>query len=176
VAYHGFTHVGFGSYCPRDVAAAEIDACIEAARRFGIQPTTWVFPGNEEGHFDILASRGLKIVRAYPERDVQISLPVRRQDGLWGVHETSAIDLEGDGWDLEERLRRLKRFVEKAAETRLAAHFWFHPSLPRGQMEELLFPFFDYCAKRREDGAIEIVTMQELVRMTERALKGEAYI
>jgi peptidoglycan/xylan/chitin deacetylase (PgdA/CDA1 family) len=173
VGCHGFSHLGFGPYCPPDVAAAEVDACLEAARRFGIQPTTWVFPGNEEGHFDILVSNGFRVVRAFPEPDAQISLPVRRNGGMWGVHDSSGVDLEGEGWDFAQRLRRLKRFVDKAAETKLAAHFWFHPSLPPDQMNEILFPLFAYCARRREEGAIEMVTMDGLVRLTEEALRKE---
>ncbi len=173
VACHGFSHLGFGSYCPPDVATAEVDACLEAARRFGIRPTTWVFPGNHQGHFDILVSKGFRVVRAFPEPDAQISLPVRRKDGLWGVHESSAVDLEGAGWDFAERLRRLKGIVDKAAETKLAAHFWFHPSLPSDQMSELLFPLFQYCARRREEGAIDILTMDGLVTRTQEALRRE---
>jgi peptidoglycan/xylan/chitin deacetylase (PgdA/CDA1 family) len=173
VACHGFSHLGFGPCTTPEVAAAEVDACLEAARRLGIRPTTWVFPGNEEGHFDILASKGFKVVRAFPEPYVQISLPVKRNDGMWRVHDSSAVDLEGEGWDFAERLRRLKRFVDKAAETKLAAHFWFHPSLPPDQMSELLFHLFAYCARRREEGAIDVVTMDGLATLTQEALCRE---
>jgi peptidoglycan/xylan/chitin deacetylase (PgdA/CDA1 family) len=169
IGCHSFSHPGFGAYCPPEVAAAELEACREAMRPFGLAPTTWVYPGNDEGNFASLAAGGVRIVRAFPDTSAHISLPVRREDGMWGVHVSSATS-RGKGWTLEQRLDRLKKFVDEAVRTRLGAHVWLHPSLPRTDMEELLFPFLRYCAELREKGVLEILTMEELVVATAQAL------
>ncbi len=171
VACHGFSHAGFGRYCPRNVALAELDACISAMARLGIKPKSFVFPGNDEGNFEALAEKGFLIVRSFPKRYANISLPVRRKDdGLWYVHVSSAISRGGSRWTRDQRLARLKLFVDMAEKTRLGAHIWLHPSLPTSDFEEILIPFLVYCADKRERGVLDIFTMEKLVQATETAL------
>ncbi|MGB2960197.1 MAG: polysaccharide deacetylase [Bacteroidota bacterium] len=169
IGCHSFSHPGFGAYCPPDVAAAELEACREAMAPFGLEPTTWVYPGNDEGNFPSLAAGGVRIVRAFPNRSAHISLPLKREDGMWGVHVSSATS-RGKGWTIGQRLDRLQKFVDEAVRTRLAVHVWLHPSLPRTDMEEILFPFLRYCSELRERGSLDILTMEELVTATDRAL------
>lgn len=173
IGSHSFSHGGFGPYCSSEVAETKIDACFEAMKPYGIVPKTWVFPGNDVGNFDVLAKKGFKSVRSFPVAPAEISLPIRRNDGMWDIFDSTPIDLEGDGWDFEERLARLKKYVDKAAETKMAAHIWFHPSLPSEQMERLLFPLLKYCAEQREKGLIDVFTIDELVDETSAALKKE---
>ena len=171
IACHGFSHAGFGSYCPRSVALAELDACISAMARFGIKPKSFVFPRNDEGNFEALAEKGFQIVRSFPKRYANISLPVRRKnDGLWYVPVSSALSRGGSRWTSDERLARLKLFVDMAEKTRLAAHIWLHPSLPISDIEKILVPFLVYCADKRERRVLDIFTMEKLVQATENAL------
>lgn len=173
IACHSFAHGGFGAHCPGEIAEAKIDACFEAMKPFGLKPKTWVFPGNDVGNFEVLAKKGFRTVRAFPVERAEISLPIRRSDGMWDIHESTPIDLEGKGWHFDERLGRLKKFVDKAAETKLAAHIWFHPSLPTEQMHKLLFPLLKYCAEQRDNGKIDVLTNDQLVDATEAALNQE---
>ena len=168
IACHSFSHVGFGSYCPADVAAAEVEACREAMRSYGLSPTTWVFPANDVGNLETLVRGGIEIIRAFPRPSAKITLPVQRADRMWSVHVSSAID-RGKGWSLEERLTRLKRFVTAAGEARMNAHIWLHPSLHPDLMHFVLFPLLRFCAEERDRGNVEIVTMKELVRATSAA-------
>ena len=169
IGCHSFSHPGFGAYCPPFVASAELGACREAMAPYGLRPTTWVYPGNDEGNFDSLAAGGVKIVRAFQPSSAHISLPVRREDGMWAVHVSSATS-RGKGWTLAQRLERLNNFVDAAVRTKLAAHDWLHPSLHRTDMEEILFPFLRYCSDLREKGSLDILTMEELVAATGQAL------
>jgi len=169
MASHGFSHVGFGSYCPAEVASAELQASIDAMESFGVTPRTFVFPGNEAGHYGLLAHKGFHIVRSFPVNWAEISLPLKSEEGLWQVHDSVAVDLEWNGSNLEKRLFQLKKYVDKAAEHRLAAHIWFHPSLPPDQTQEVLFPLFRYCAEQREKGNVDVLTMAQLVEATEDA-------
>lgn len=173
IGAHSFSHGGFGPYCTNEIAEAKIEAVLEAMRPYGIVPKTWVFPGNDVGNFEAIAKKGFRNVRSFPEKLAEISLPIRRADGMWDIFESTTIDLEGAGWNLNERLARLKRFVDKAASTKLAAHIWFHPSLPTEQMHGLLFPLLKYCAAQRAQGLIDVLTLDGLVDATVAAHKQE---
>lgn len=165
VGCHGFSHAGFGPYCPADVAAAEIEACRAAMKPYGLEPSMFVFPGNDEGNFRTLASHGVRGVRAFPRRSTNLSLPVLLPEGLWGVPVSSALS-RGGAWTLGQRLGRLKRLVDEAGRTGLCMHLWLHPSLPQVELADLLVPFLRYCAELRERGLLEIMTMGQLVAAT----------
>jgi peptidoglycan/xylan/chitin deacetylase (PgdA/CDA1 family) len=164
---HGFSHLGFGDYCPEEVSAAELDACVEVMRPFGVRPESLVFPGNEVGKFDLLERKGFTMVRAFPEEWPDLALPVHLQGGLWGTLGSVGIDTDAPDVHMERRLARLKRFVSAAARWKTCAHLWFHPSIAREQMERVLFPLITYCADERERGNVEILTMRDLRRLAE---------
>lgn len=173
IGCHGFSHLGFGSYCPEEVASAELDACLEAMRPYGIRPKSFVFPGNDVGKLDLLARKGFLAVRAFPVARAEISLPLRLTEGIWGIHSSVAVDVDERIQDYGRRCERLKRFVDRAVQTGLAAHFWFHPSLQRRQMEEILFPLLEYCGAIRDKGRLDILTMEKLVGATEVAMQQQ---
>jgi len=169
IACHGFSHVGFGRYCPKNVAMAELDACISAMARFGLKPKTFVFPGNDEGNYEALAEKGFLYVRSFPKRYAKISLPVRRKnDGIWCVHVSTGIS-RGSRWTRDERLARLKLFVDIAEKSRLSAHFWLHPSMPLSEIKEIFIPFLLHCADKRDRGVLDIFTIEKMVQATESA-------
>jgi len=172
---HGFSHLGFGSYSPSFVLEAELDECIRVMKRFGVRPVSLVFPGNEIGKLDLIAGRGFSCVRAFPVAGAEVSLPLYLKNGLWAVGTAMAVD-RGEGFRYDRWLIRLKRCVDKAAETHLNAHLCFHPSLPRAQMEGLLFPLIRYCAEQRDLGRIDVLTMKGLVEETEKALHREGRV
>ena len=79
----------------------------------------------------------------------------------WGL--SSAGLSRGEGWPMERRLTRLKRFLQRAVETRMAMHLWLHPSLDLDDYRGLLVPFLRACAELREAGRLDVVTMSGLV-------------
>jgi glycosyltransferase involved in cell wall biosynthesis/peptidoglycan/xylan/chitin deacetylase (PgdA/CDA1 family) len=168
---HGFSHVGFGSYCPHDVALAELLASRAAMQRFGLTPKSFVFPGDDGGNFPALVEADFKIVRAFPKPQGWISLPLRRKDGLWGLPTSSALD-RGVGWSIPQRLARLSGLVRAAAENHMVAHIWLHPSLSRSDMDEVLVPFLRFCTQERDRGALDILTNENVVAVAESALNA----
>ncbi|HTX98897.1 MAG TPA: polysaccharide deacetylase family protein [Bacteroidota bacterium] len=162
IGCHGFSHIGLGPYCPAEVVRAEVEACAAAMKPFGLVPTTLVFPGNSEGHYNELIAGGIRIVRSFPDPSVRVSLPLRRPDGLWAIPTSSALE-RGTAWTMAERLSRLKRYVDIAAEKRLSAHFWYHPSMDEAEIRDLLVPLLTYCAERRDRGDISVLTMRDMV-------------
>lgn len=171
MACHTFSHVSFGR-CTPAVAEAELDACLAAMAPYGLRPKTLVFPTNEAGCIDAVQKKGFSIVRGLHPAQGVVSLPIRRPDGLWCVHDSSGIEVHGAAWNLKERLARLKAFVDAAASSRMAAHFWFHPSIQTAQLHEVLLPLLRYCAGLSDEGVIDILTMEQLVHATGQALRS----
>ncbi len=169
---HGFSHLGLQD-CPPDVAAAELDACLLAARPYGVRLSTFVFPGNESGNFELLRRKGFRSVRTYPVPWAEISLPMLCHDGLWHVHTSLSLEDGFDSSSCRKHLLKLLRCVDTAAQTRLAAHFWFHPSLSPVQIQYVLWPLVRYCAQERAAGRIDVLTIDQLVNKTEQALFRE---
>ncbi len=165
LACHSFSHAGFGPYCTEEVAAAELDACVEAMAPFGVKPSTIVFPGNEPGHFPVLAEKGIRIFRPPQAGAASVSLPYQREDGIWAVPVSAGIDSK-QRWTPHLRLTRLKRLVDFAAQRGLAAHVWFHPSMPKPEMQNILYPLLAYCAEKREEGVLDVLTMDQLAKAT----------
>ena len=167
IGCHGFSHAGFGSYCPADVASAELQACIDAMAPFGVKPSTFIFPGNDVGHLALFPGYGFTAVRAYPVPPAVIGLPVRLSDDLWGHHVTSAID-RGYLWSKEQRAARLCRFIDTAARERLATHIWFHPSLPSEEIGDVLSVVLRHAAALRDKGQLDILTNAQLLASVRR--------
>jgi len=176
LASHSFSHVNFGPDCPPEVVASELDACIQAMEPFGVRPTTLVFPGNHVGNLNVIAAKGFKAVRAFPFSTAEISLPIKIHDELWGVHSSIGVDKGTDSVNLERRLSMLKAHVEKAMTHKLSVHFWFHPSLSEIRMRALLFPLIRYCAELRDQGRIDIFTIDRLVEETRLAIDGQPHV
>jgi len=161
---HTFSHAYLGPPCTEDVADGELRASLEAMARFGIRPESFSFPRGSEGNFACISRAGLGIVRAHAGRQAVLSLPVRRADGLWAVHTSTAID-RGARWSLEERLARLKKFVDAASREKLVFHMYLHPSLSADELTRIFVPFLDYCARRRESGDIDVATVRDVITL-----------
>ena len=162
IACHTFSHVGFASYCRREVATAELDACLDVMKPYGLRPKTLVFPGNDAGHLDVVAAKGFRTVRWFPIPTAEITLPMKTPEGLWGQHASLCLE----AGDKAERIRKvrklLNRLVERAAKTKMNAHIWFHPSICDSDVEHLLVPLLQTCAKMREQGTLDVLSMDEL--------------
>lgn len=70
IASHSFSHVEFGNRgTARGTAVAEVEASIEAAASMDVSLHSFVFPRNDVGHRDVLASYGFTCYRGTrPER------------------------------------------------------------------------------------------------------------
>ena len=168
IACHGFSHMGFGSYCPDEVAAAEIQECVRVMALRGIRASSMVFPGNEAGKLQHLHASGVSGVRSFPESWAEITLPVRDKSGLWCVQGSICLEAPTDRSSAPKRVSLLRRYIDRAVATRMNVHIWFHPSIPHGQLETVLRPTLQYCAELREAGVLDVLTMAQLVAQAER--------
>jgi peptidoglycan/xylan/chitin deacetylase (PgdA/CDA1 family) len=168
IASHTFSHMGVGPYCSHEVAVAELAATRNIMRANGVEVETFIHPANDLGNFAALVETGHSIYREYPSLDREISLPVRRPDGLWKVPSAGCVTQgrETDRHRLSVQRRRLEVQIDAAVATGLNAHFWLHPSILPAQAEYVLFPILDYCARLRDRGNLDVYTMKDLVRAT----------
>lgn len=172
IACHSFSHIGFNErYCPKELAEAEMNKCESVMAQFGVKPVSMVFPGDEAGHFDILARYGYKCVRYFPLKNVEISIPVKLKEGIWAIVNSSNI-VPDDHWDSNYILWRLKKYLNKAIEEKALCHFWFHPSISEKRISEVLFPILHYSIEQREKGKLEIMIMKEVGELMDRLCVG----
>ncbi len=136
-------------------------------RAFGLEPASFVFPGNDPGNFDVLSDSGIRSVRWFPKVGVELALPVRRGDGLWAFHSSLAIESRSGKANCAVRLSRLKSYLEQAIAEHLVLHVWFHPSFLPAHLDLVLTPFLRHCANLRENGKLDVFTMGSLTRQME---------
>lgn len=163
IGCHSFSHIDYSEkHSSRELIEADLNACEQAAKKFGIKMKSFVFPGNFYGHFDLLEKHGFKIVR-YKSNDLkEIGFPEKVNKNLNAIHDSLAFDLAEEGWDYNYILWKFKKYVEKAIEKKAIAHFWFHPSIGHEQINNYIFPFLEYLYKQREEGEIEMLTMNQM--------------
>lgn len=162
IGCHSFSHIDYSEeHSNKELIESDLYACEQAAKKFGLKMESFVFPGNFHGHFDLLDKHGYKVVRYKSNEFKEIGFPEPISNNLIAIHDSLAFDLDETGWDYNYILWKMKKYVEKAIEKKAIAHFWFHPSIEREQMNNYFFPFLEYLFKKRELDQIDIKTMKD---------------
>jgi len=158
LATHSFSHIDFSDQnCSNELAEKEIKKCIEVMKTYGITPRSMVFPGNFEGHLDILSGLGIIACRSYRD-GIELSYPTRSKEGVWDIH-TSTPLRNARGYDF---FKRAKVFIRKAIENRLVYHIYFHPSDDNEPISTAFAKILEYADKERSRGNLWIATMKEI--------------
>ncbi len=160
IGTHTFTHIDFSDKnCPKEVAENEIKACIDVAKPYDIKLESIVFPGGTYGNTETLKNAGIKIYRK--NVDVDIAYPYYDNLGLL-VSPTSAGFGKSHDWTSEYYIKRFKRYIDKAIKTGTIAHFWFHPSLDKWTLNNVMPDVLEYAVNKRKQGDLWIGTMKEI--------------
>ena len=182
IGYHSFLHVVF-SECSREVAEAEIKEGIKLAKEFGITFNSFVFPENKIGHIDVLKENGFKIYRGenLGRYNLNQSFLIRKFNG--GIDKIIAQPAEPkwmDGiWEIPTSilfcdpqikfsvLPRAKLGLYRAIKSKKVFHIYLHPHdfLRYSSLKDDLDKFLRIVAKKRDEGKIEVMTMQEFAKM-----------
>ena len=162
IATHTFSHIDF-SYenCPVDVADDEIKACIKAAKLFGIELKSIVFPGGTWGNIEVLKKYNFTIYRK--SEAFELAYPYRDEAGLLVSPSSGGLEYNlAYGWSAEYFVRRLKKYIQKAIDTNTIAHLWFHPSLDKYILKNVFPVFLSYASEARDRGDLWIGTMNDI--------------
>jgi peptidoglycan/xylan/chitin deacetylase (PgdA/CDA1 family) len=199
IASHSFAHVIFGDPgCSAAAAAADLEACGRAARPWGVELRSFVYPRNRVGHLHLLPEHGFRCFRGqdpawfarWPSMlrraahfaDDLLALPPptvqpTRVGGLWNI--PGSVMMQGmDGlraWIPSRcRTRRCLSGLRRAVERHEVFHLWFHPSnfsVHFDRMVQALTPVLEAAAECRDRGGLEILTMGQLaVRLDSRQM------
>lgn len=191
IGLHSFSHAIFNE-CGAEVADAELDASMAAARELGIEPRSFVFPRNAIDHLDRLAAHGIQVYRGesprwydhggYPRllrrigHLVDIATvappplvePRRDRHGLWNVP-ASMLYTPSFGArcvvPVALRVMRAKAGLRAAAQKGGLFHLWFHPTdltVRTAAMLNGLRQVLRYAAELRERGQLQIAPMGEV--------------
>lgn len=190
IGCHGFSHMIIGDPgCSRECFDSELKACKSAAKPWGIQLKSFVFPRNAIGHLDVLATNGFSAFRGRTApwyegmfglagkvgRAIESTSPLAVKtaqpalsSGMWDLPATSFY-LHREGWaryaPIGLRTAQVNATLKRAAAERAICHLWFHPfnlaTDPRGLLSGLE-TIFRNVAELRESGLIDNPTMGEL--------------
>lgn len=161
IGCHTFSHLDF-SYknCPKSLADAELDACIKLAAKKGISLQSMVFPGGTFGNFESLREKGIESYRKPMKHHV--SLPYIDPFGLVAIPSSLGLDKDPYGWSKEFHLKMIRDYLGKAAKYNLVCHFWFHPSMDKWYLDNVMPEVLKMVANYMDSSKIEVKTMGHL--------------
>ncbi len=162
IACHTFSHIDCSEVnCPPELMQAELLACQEAARPWGLELQSLIFPANYPGNLQVVQKLGFKSYRHHGR--YHLAIPEQDEYGLWSV--PGGIQLENPpGWRVEDWVKVLCHCVDRALETNTLIHFWFHPSCDPVTTEQVFPQLLETISNYR--GNLWIGTMADLVQIS----------
>jgi peptidoglycan/xylan/chitin deacetylase (PgdA/CDA1 family) len=164
IGNHTFSHIDFtDKNCPPIVADEEMAASIDAAKPYGIDFTSFVYPGGTLGNYDTIKKHGIITFRK--STDFDLAFPYRDENGL--IITTRSEGFEGKenyNWSDNYITYRLTKAIDKAIDTGTVVHYWFHPSLDHRPLHHIMPNVFKYAAQKRDKGKLWITTMTDLAK------------
>jgi peptidoglycan/xylan/chitin deacetylase (PgdA/CDA1 family) len=196
IGSHSFGHICYGDpECTPSVALADLNAALETAARQGMVLKSFVFPRNQVGHLDVLKHFGLRSYRGMEPPLIRTDIrllqwAVRFFDQLLALRPRNVrVEETLPGlWNLpanhffigREGMRRMipmasrvlkgKRGIAHAVKTGGLYHLWFHPFNLNADTDAMLSglaEIFEYAHRMREQGLLEILTMDDYARRLE---------
>jgi len=167
IGCHTFSHVDCAR-SPAEVVDAELDACRRAAKRFGVELHTLVFPANYRGNLPVLKRHGYLGYR----HDMEHELDRPRQDelGMWMIPGGLELEIK-PGWSPQSTLAMLMRVLRRPLPEGTVISLWFHPSFPGENVEKLFPPLFRILEESRD--RIWVTTFGELTSHLVEGATGE---
>jgi len=161
IGCHSFSHIDFTyENCPPEVAEDEIKACVKAANDWGLKLKSFVFPGGTYGNFEILKKYGFTSYRQTLK--YELMLPYIDSNELLVIPVSTGLGDNNLGWSSDYFIKRYKKYIDKAIHTGTVCHFWFHPSIDEWFLHNVFPEILRYVAKKREEGELCILTMEEI--------------
>lgn len=165
IGCHTFSHIDCrDEVCSPELFRSEIKACLEAAKRFGIDKMeSFVHPGHTIGNLDSLANMGFTNFRT--DYANILGYPKQHDTGLWEFSTTLELYFQSN-WSIEAQIKRYTSTFKRAIRNHAVSYLWFHPSFDSKFIDHIMPPVFEWLDKHREE--IWIVNKGEYVRWLNR--------
>jgi peptidoglycan/xylan/chitin deacetylase (PgdA/CDA1 family) len=163
IGCHSFSHCDFSeknSY--GDLVKAELSECVTLMKKFGVDPTSFVYPGNQYGNFDLVKKAGFKIIRFKSNPVKEIGFPEILDNNYIAIHDSLDFTSDDNMLGYDYLIKKFKRYINKTIRKKSICHFWFHPSLSQSDLDNLFYPVMNYISGLRDNGIVEIVTMNDI--------------
>jgi hypothetical protein len=175
IGCHTFSHIDCtDKNCTTELLQAELQACIDVAAKKGIILKSMVFPGGTLGNYSILKEMGFTSFRKYMK--YHIDVPVLDNFGLVQIPSSYTLDKSRYGWSAKTHISMANAFVLKAAKHKMVAHLWFHPSMDKWYLDEVLPDVLANIRKMEDQGKVEVLTMEQLASRTLSLLKDKPIV
>tara|TARA_Y100001968_G_C19452398_1_gene769605 strand:- start:5578 stop:6885 length:1308 start_codon:yes stop_codon:yes gene_type:complete len=155
IGCHSFSHIDFSSKTTdAQLVDCEIKECIKLANDLSIKLKSFVFPGNFEGHHDILCDYGFTSYRGYGGLDTVIY--PEKKHGMWNIHQSLIIKPSD-----KDILKEVKIHFDSSVKNNGVCHLWFHPfELNQSFLEDEFTSILDLINEYRPN--MWITTMEKL--------------
>jgi peptidoglycan/xylan/chitin deacetylase (PgdA/CDA1 family) len=166
IACHTFSHIDCqDGICPPEVFKDEINECLKAAKKWGIELKSFVYPGNLVGNLGLLRDLGFTSYRT--DFSNLLSFPRKDEYGLWEMPSTAELAYRKE-WSLDYHIWRYKKIVDRAINYGRICSFWFHPSCDE-RVIDLIFPyFFEYISNLNNKGLLLVTTISDYIDYVEK--------
>jgi peptidoglycan/xylan/chitin deacetylase (PgdA/CDA1 family) len=150
IGCHTFSHIDCrNDVCKPELFSAELEACAQAAKRFGIDKmVSFVHPGHMIGNLKTLAEMGYTNFRT--DYDNILGYPKKHTTGMWVFNTTLEFDYF-PLWSISSQIKRYIKLFERAKKNNSVAYIWFHPSFNRLFAECVLPVVFKWLDDNRND-------------------------
>lgn len=162
IGAHGYYHRTFTTLSRAD-AQDELRMISTGFQKFGVRPTSFVFPKNCISHLSLLERFGYISYRDEGGL-LKDGMFIWRKGKLYDVH---------PGFHLGATYNPifLDKIINIASEHRLPFHLWFHPrdifetrGSTQKSIERVLSPLFNYAKEKEKEGTLKFETMQSVVQ------------
>ena len=161
IGCHTFSHLDFTyKNCPKVMADAELETCITLTEKKGIRLRSFVFPGGTFGNYESLKEKGFLCYRK-PMKN-HIDLPYIDSYGLVAIPSSLGLDKDPYGWSKDFHLKMIRNFLEKTVKYKLVCHFWFHPSMDKWYLDNIMPEVLRMVGEFRDAGMLRVLTMGAL--------------
>jgi len=161
IGCHTFSHIDCtDKNCSSELFDAELTVCIELANKKEIQLKSIVFPGGTNGNYSTLKKLGFTNYRK--ATNYHIDIPLITDDGLVQIPSSYNLDRSNRNWSAKRYIRMANSFVSMASKHKMVAHLWFHPSMDKWYIENVLPSVLDYIRKQVDENRVEVLTMSQL--------------
>ncbi|MFW5720823.1 MAG: polysaccharide deacetylase, partial [Bacteroidota bacterium] len=130
--------------CSDEVFRAEINKCQELANEKNINLKSFVHPAHTIGNLDNLAELGFTNFRT--DYANILGYPLKHKNGLWEFQQTMELTWY-DYWSIQYQIKRYKKIIDRAIKSNTVCYFWFHPSMDRRIITDIIPSVFQYLNK-----------------------------